>query len=89
MPTIISSADFKNKFNEISTMCRLHHEPVFITNNGQDELALMSIELYENMTAKLDLYRLLGEGRTAINEGRRLPLDVAMQWRTNPACQQS
>ena len=78
MPTVISSLDLGSKFSEISSICRKSQEPLFITNNGQDDLAILSIELYESLIGKLELYRLLGEGREAINEGRKLPLNEAM-----------
>lgn len=78
MPTIISGSDLRNKYSEISSICHQHQEPVFITKNGQGDLALMSIELYEKLCGKLELYRLLGEGRTAIKEGRKRPFEEAM-----------
>ena len=47
MPTIKSSADLRNNYNEISTYCHNYPEPVFITKNGKGDLAVMSIEAYE------------------------------------------
>ena len=44
MPTIRSSADLRNSYNEISTFCHNYSEPVFITKNGKGDLAVMSIE---------------------------------------------
>ena len=79
MPTIKSSTDLRNNYNDISTFCHQHREPVFITKNGQGDLAVMSIELYEMLNNKLEMYNLLAEGRAAINEGRKRPLDEAMQ----------
>lgn len=49
MPHIRSSADLRNNYNEISTFCHDHGEPVFITKNGRGDLAVMSIESYEDM----------------------------------------
>lgn len=49
MPHIRSSADLRNNYNEISTFCHDHGEPVFITKNGRGDLAVMSIETYEEM----------------------------------------
>lgn len=49
MPHIRSSADLRNHYNEISTFCHKHAEPVFITKNGRGDLAVMSIESYEDM----------------------------------------
>ena len=47
MPAIKSSADLRNNYNEISTFCHNYPEPVFITKNGKGDLAVMSIEAYE------------------------------------------
>ena len=54
MPTIKSSADLRNNYNEISTFCHTYPEPVFITKNGKGDLAVMSIEAYEELTAALN-----------------------------------
>ena len=47
MPTIRPSADLRNTYNDISEFCHKYTEPVFITKNGQGDLAVMSIETYE------------------------------------------
>lgn len=39
----------------------------------------MSIEADEALSVKIDLYRQLDEGRTAVEEGRKRPLDEAMK----------
>ena len=75
MPSIKSSTDLRNSYNEISTFCHESREPVFITKNGQGDLAIMSIETYEMLSGKLELYRLLDEGHTAVLAGRKRPLD--------------
>ncbi len=74
MPIIKSSTDLRNNYNEISKFCREHQEPVYITKNGRGDLAVMSIETYEILQGKLELYKLLDEGQTAIKEGRKRPL---------------
>lgn len=79
MPKIRSSTDLRNNYNEISRFCHESREPVFITKNGQGDLAVMSIETYEMLSGKLELYRLLDEGRSAIKEGRKRPLSDVMQ----------
>ena len=71
MPQIRSSTDLRNNYNEISSFCRESREPVFITKNGQGDLVIMSIETFEILNGKLDLYRLLDEGRTAAEAGRK------------------
>ena len=75
MPRIRSSTDLRNNYNEISTFCHESREPVFITKNGQGDLAVMSMEIYEMLNGKLELYRLLDEGRAAASAGRKRPYE--------------
>ncbi len=62
MPAIKSSADLRNNYNEISTFCHNYPEPVFITKNGKGDLAVMSIEAYEGLTSRFELYSQIKEG---------------------------
>ena len=62
MPVIKSSADLRNNYNEISTFCHTYPEPVFITKNGKGDLAVMSIEAYEELTSRFELYGQIKEG---------------------------
>ena len=62
MPTIRPSSDLRNNYNEISEFCHKYGEPVYITKNGQGDLAVMSIETYEKLIGKFELYKLLDEG---------------------------
>jgi len=73
MPRIQSSTDLRNSYNEISKFCHESREPVFITKNGQGDLAVMSIETFEALNGKLELYRLLDEGRAAAKAGHTRP----------------
>ena len=70
MPTIRPSADLRNNYNEISTFCHEHSEPVFITKNGRGDLAILSIDAYEKLCGKFELFRLLNEGLEAEKTGR-------------------
>lgn len=79
MPNIKSSTELRNNYNEISTFCHESREPIFITKNGQGDLAVMSIETYEMLNGKLELYRLLDESRAAVREGRKRPLSDVMR----------
>ena len=69
MPTIRPSADLRNNYNEISEYCHKYTEPVFITRNGLGDLAVMSIETYELLTGRTELYRLLDEGLRSRDAG--------------------
>ncbi|NLD48251.1 MAG: type II toxin-antitoxin system prevent-host-death family antitoxin [Clostridiaceae bacterium] len=70
MPIIRPSIDLRNNYSEISEICHKYTEPVFITKNGQGDLAVMSIETYEYLTGKMELYSLIDEGLTDLKEGR-------------------
>ena len=78
MPTIKSSADLRNDYNGISTLCHTYGEPVFITKNGKGDLAVMSIEAYEKITARFELYTSLERGLKDIQEGNTRPLSEAL-----------
>ncbi len=66
MPEIRPSSDLRNKYNEISEFCHKYSEPVYITKNGRGDLAVMSIDTYEKLVGKFELYKLLDEGLEAV-----------------------
>ena len=78
MPTIRSSADLRNSYNEISRFCHDYSEPVFITKNGKGDLAVMSIETYEQLIGRFELYGLIQEGLTDIQNGNTRPFSEAI-----------
>lgn len=69
MPTIRPSSDLRNNYNEISKICHDYNEPVYITKNGTGDLAVMSIETYERLVGKFELYKLMQEGIDAMKKG--------------------
>ena len=78
MPTIRPSVDLRNKYNEISSFCHEHSEPVFITKNGKGDLAVLSIEAYEKLNGRFELYRLLHEVLEDERAERTQPFEKAM-----------
>lgn len=78
MPTIKSSADLRNSYNEISSFCHTYSEPVFITKNGKGDLAVMSIEVYEQLMGRFELYGKLQEGLNDMTHGNARPFADAM-----------
>lgn len=78
MPTIKSSADLRNNYNEISSLCHQFGEPVFITKNGKGDLAVLSIEAYEQLLGRFELYSLLQEGMDDIKDGNTRPFSEAI-----------
>lgn len=79
MPAIRPSADLRNNYNEISEFCHEYSEPVFITKNGKGDLAVMSIEVYEKLKGKLELYTLLEKGLQDDRNGDVIPFNEGIE----------
>ncbi|SHN30228.1 MULTISPECIES: type II toxin-antitoxin system Phd/YefM family antitoxin [Gracilibacillus] len=60
MPEIRPIKDLRNT-TEISELCHQSKEPIFITKNGYGDMVLMSMEVYEEQTARLELYEKLAK----------------------------
>lgn len=73
MPTIRPSSDLRNNYSEISEFCHKYNEPVYITKNGQGDLAVMSIETYEKLVGRFELHKLIDEGLDAMEKKKVKP----------------
>ncbi len=71
MPHIRPIKDLRNT-TEISELCHLLKEPIFITKNGYGDMVVMSIETYEKFLAKLEIYQKLAEAENQIKNGEKL-----------------
>ena len=72
MPAIISSTKLRNEYNEVSRQCHNQLEPVFVTRNGNGDLAVMSIEAYEALARRSELVSALVAGRADVEAGRTM-----------------
>ena len=79
MPAIRNSTDLISNFNEIMDFCHNNREPIFLTNNGQGKLAVMSMEIYEELVGKLELYHALQMGLDQINNGEVIEEEEMME----------
>ena len=68
MPQIIPIKDLKNT-NHISDLCRNSDEPIFVTKNGYGEMVLMSMDAYDEMFGRLEIYRALSESEKQFEVG--------------------
>ncbi len=79
MQNVRTSKELCGSYNEISKLCHEYNEPVLITDNGKDDLAVMSIEAYKQMVneikARLELYNLIEEGLEDVRQGRVTPAE--------------
>ena len=70
MPAIRKTTDLLNNFNEILQLCQNYRDPVYVTDEDQKEQAvMMSVEAYEELIGRLELYHSLQMGLDQINNG--------------------
>lgn len=69
---IRSALDLRQKYTELSKICRETGEPVYITVNGRGDTALINIDELDNLYARLDLLSKLSLGISDIESGRTL-----------------
>ena len=69
MPVIRKTTDLLSNFNEILEFCQNYREPIFLTDDGQGKLAVMSMESYEELIGRIELYHSLQMGLEQINNG--------------------
>ena len=74
MPMIRPITDLRNT-TEISELCHTKKEPIFITKNGKGDLAVMSIETYEKLVGRLELYKLIDAGLDDVKNHRTKPAE--------------
>lgn len=70
MPKIISSTTLRNEYNDVSRWCHESADAAFVTKNGAGDLAVMSIDAYDDLSARASLYDKLLEGRDDVLKGR-------------------
>ena len=74
---IVPIRDLRNT-NEISERCRQSAEPIFVTKNGYGDMVIMSMETYEEMAGRIELYSKLQEGLADIDAGNTRPFADVM-----------
>lgn len=52
---IKSSADIRQRYNEVERLCKETQEPVYLTKNGQGNLVVMDIQAFEKRERMLEL----------------------------------
>ncbi len=79
---VISSTVLRNNYSEISEQCHVDSEPMIVTRNGNGDLAIMGVDSYEQLRARLDFYEFLMQGRRDAEEGRVVSArDASLQLR--------
>jgi prevent-host-death family protein len=56
MPIIKPISSLRNQTRDIASLCHEQDQPVYLTTNGKGDLVVMSIEHYERLRARFDLF---------------------------------
>ena len=56
MPIIKSISSLRNRTRDIASLCHEQDVPVYLTTNGEGDLVVMSIEHYERLKARVELF---------------------------------
>lgn len=56
MPVIKPISSLRNQTREIAAICHEQDGPVYLTKNGEGDLVVMSIEHYEKLIARVELF---------------------------------
>ena len=69
MPQIIPIRDLKNT-SAVSDLCHRSKEPVYVTKNGYGDMVIMSIENYELILRRINMYERLESSEHNIKNER-------------------
>lgn len=71
MPIIKSISSLRNRTRDIASLCHEQDEPVYLTTNGEGDLVVMSIEHYEKLKAKVELFEKLAVAQAQAATGEK------------------
>lgn len=71
MPIIKSISSLRHRTREIASICHKKDEPVYLTTNGEGDLVVMTIDHYERLKARIDLFEKLGVAQAQSAAGKR------------------
>ena len=77
MAIIRPSADLRNHYKEISEICKKTKSPVYITVNGKEDTAIVSVSLIDELYETIRLMEELNRGLSDIQNQRVISLDEA------------
>lgn len=71
MPQIIPIRDLRDT-TKLSEMCNATNEPIYVTKNGYGDMVIMSMTVYEQQLARIEMYSKIMEGKTQADNGQLL-----------------
>jgi prevent-host-death family protein len=77
---IKSISSLRNRTRDIASLCHEQDEPVYLTTNGEGDLVIMSMEHYEKLKAKIELFEKLSVAQAEAAAGKKgLPHSQVMK----------
>ncbi len=67
--TILPSADIRQRYNEVSEICKTTMQPVYLTKNGQGDLVVMDLTAFERREQELALKEAVLQAHAAFLAG--------------------
>lgn len=77
MTIIRPSADLRNRYKEISELCKTTGQPVYITVNGREDTAIIDSSVLDELYQTIKLMQEINQGITDVNARRTMPLEDA------------
>ena len=71
MPIIKSISSLRNRTRDIASLCHEKDEPVYLTTNGEGDLVVMSINHYEKLKARVELFEKLAVAQAQAAAGEK------------------
>ena len=78
MPKIIPIRDLRDTA-KVSEMCNESREPIFITKNGYGDMVIMSMAVYEERMARLEIREKILAGKAQADAGDLVDGPSAME----------
>lgn len=80
MAIIRPSADLRNKYKEISELCKTTGQPVYITVNGREDTAIVDSKIIDELYQTIKLMQEISQGIADVNTGRIMSLEDAKKF---------
>ena len=71
MPIIRSISSLRNRTRDVASICHEQDEPVYLTTHGEGDLVVMSIEHYERLIARVELFEKLAVAQAQVASGEK------------------
>jgi prevent-host-death family protein len=71
MPVIKPISSLRNQTKEIQSICHEQDQPVYLTKNGEGALVVMSIDHYERLKSRIDLFEKLSVAQAEEASGEK------------------